>query len=363
MEAVRTKVNRQGGVCGRQINITYLDDGWDQTNGSRDISGFIGEGKYFGLAVNPSSEGLRGAIDNHLISNSKFPVIGSDGMLFDQYTDPWVWPVATSTASVMHIMAANAISRGATKFGIVWDSQYRFGQEGFAAFKAEVERRGGQVVNEQVKGDQGDFATNANEFVQKCGGTSFSNCDFVAMLLEPAAADSWVEKDGGLGDAQHRPKMIGVPQPLFVNSFVRNCGALCSGMWAWTSFKPPISPFDGEAAVSTYKQDLASVSGGADASNPHVEGAYVGMLLLVDALKKLGANPTRDGMRQVLDSETLDTGLSISPIKFSPGNHFGATGGQAFEDITQGNSFANWRYTNVNATDTSVDKIKRDVGS
>ena len=56
MEAVRTKVNRQGGVCGRQINVKYLDDGWDGATGSRYISGFIGENKYFGLAVNPSSE-------------------------------------------------------------------------------------------------------------------------------------------------------------------------------------------------------------------------------------------------------------------------------------------------------------------
>ena len=127
-------------------------------------------------------------------------------------------------------------------------------------------------------------------------------------------------------------------------------------MWAWTSFKPPISPFDGQPAVATYKADLAAVNGGADASNPHVEGAYVGMQLLVDALTKAGANPTRDAVRSILDSETLDTGLSVSPITFKPGNHYGAIGAQAFEDITQGNSFANWRYTNVKANDASVGK-------
>jgi len=359
MEAVRTKANRQGGVCGRQIQIQYLNDGWDQTTGQRDIQDFIGENKYFGLAVNPSSEGLRGAIDSGLIDNSKFPVIGSDGMLHDQYTDPWVWPVATSTASVMHIMAANAASRGAHKFGIVWDQHYRFGEEGHKAFVGEVQRLGGTVTSDVgVDGTQGDFANQAKQFVQQCGGTSFSNCDFVAMLLEPAAADSWVgPNDGGLGDGQHHPAVgVGVPQPLFVNSFVHTCGGTCSGMWAWTSFKPPLSPFDGEPAVKTYQADLAAVNQSADSSNPHVEGAYVGMLLLVDALTKLGANPTRSDIKGVLDNETLDVGLSVSPVKFSGGNHYGATGAQAFEDVTQGNSFANWRFTNVNANDASVGK-------
>ena len=46
----------------------------------------------------------------------------------------------------------------------------------------------------------------------------------------------------------------------------------------------------------------------------------------------------------------------MSPITFNGSNHFGATGAQAFEDITQGNSFANWRYTNVNLPDPSVGK-------
>ncbi|TMK16938.1 MAG: ABC transporter substrate-binding protein, partial [Actinobacteria bacterium] len=140
MLAVANKVNRAGGVCGRQIKIEFRDDGWNPETGQRYIESFIGDHKYFGLAVNPSSEGLRGAIDSGLIRRSGFPVIGADGMLYDQYKDPWVWPVATSTASVMHIMAANAYARGARTFGIAWETSYRFGKEGHDAFVGEVKR-------------------------------------------------------------------------------------------------------------------------------------------------------------------------------------------------------------------------------
>lgn len=365
MEAVVQKVNRGGGICGRQIVIDYKDDGWDTAVGQRIIESFIGDKKYFGLAVNPSSEGLRGAIDSGLIKNNKFPVIGSDGQLVDQYTDPWVWPVATSTASVMHVMAANAVKRGAKTFGIVWDKKYRFGVEGHAAFVGAVQRLGGKVnADAGVDGSKGDFANEASQFMDSCGGTSFSKCDFVAMLLEPTVAESWVINDGGLGDGKTHPRIgVGVPQPLFVNSFAKDCKGYCANMWAWTSFKPPIPPFDDEPAVATYKRDLANVNASADANNPHVEGAYVGMLLLVDALRKLGPAPTREGVRQVLDSTTLETGLS-PPIGFKQGNHYGNVGAQAFEDIVSGSdanaSFANWRYTNsgfINDTEVGKDVV------
>ena len=96
-----------------------------------------------------------------------------------------------------------------------------------------------------------------------------------------------------------------------------------------------------------YLADLKGVSRSVDASNPHVEGAYVGMLLLVDALKKLGPAPTRAGMKALLDATTFDAGLG-PVLRFAPGNHFASVAGQAYQDITQNDergSFDNWRYT------------------
>ena len=346
--AVVNKVNRSGGICGRQIGVDFRDDSWDEQTGERFIESFIGDKKYFGLAVNPSSEGLRGAIDSGLIDRAQFPVVGADGMLEDQYADPWVWPVATSTASVMHIMARNAYQNGARTFGIVWESTYRFGKEGSDAFIGEVRRLGGTVSSDkQISGGQSYYNNDAGTFVSGCGGTTFSKCDFVAMLLEPATAQAWVNS-GGLGDGSSRPRIgIGAPQPLFINSFAQNCAKYCSGMWAWTSFKPPLPPYDGDPSVQSYLADLRAVSASADASNPHVEGAYVGMLLLVDALRQLGPAPTRAGLKRVLDAERLDPGL-CDPLRFAAGDHYASVTAQAYADITQNDAngtFANWRYT------------------
>lgn len=345
MEAVRRKVNAQGGVCGRQITIDYQDDGWDPSTGQRIIEGWVKSNKYFGLAVNPSSEGLRGAIESGLVKDNQFPVVGSDGMLIGQYTDPWVWPVATSTASVMHDMVRNAIARGAQTFGIVYESSYRFGVEGRDAFVGEVQRQRGTLnSNVGIQGGQNDYGNAVNQFLAGCGGDSWSKCDFVAFLLEPATASQW-KRNGGFGSPDKRPKVgLGAPQPLFLNSFARDCAASCTNLWVWTSFKPPLDPYSNEQAVRQYQQDLAAVNTNADPNNPHVEGAYVGMELLVQALQQLGPAPTRQGLKQVLDQMTFDPKLA-PPLVFQPNNHFAARKAQAFEALVNNQSFAGWRYT------------------
>ena len=171
IEAIRQKVNRAGGICGRLINVHYDDDGWDPGKGQQLIEGYIGSHNYFGLAVNPSSEGLRNAIKARNLDDNHFPVIGADGMLIGQYQDPWVWPVATSTHSVMHVMAREAYARGARHAGIVWDSSYRFGKEGRDAFVGEFTRLGGTIASEKsVQGGQADYSAPAGDFLGGCGG-------------------------------------------------------------------------------------------------------------------------------------------------------------------------------------------------
>lgn len=354
IEAVRQKVNRQGGVCGRVLEVAYDDDAWRSDDGARIISKWIGGRNIFALAVNPSSEGLRGAIEGGHIGQNRFPVVGSDGMLIGQYRDPWVWPVATSTLSVMHIMAKEAHQRGARRFGIVWENSYRFGTEGSHAFKEQVKRLCagkagcGLVAEAEIEGGQLSYKTPADDFVGACSTANqdFGECDFVAVLLEPATASQWVDDHGlGSGDPHKRPAVgIGAPQPLFVDSFIRSCGAPCADMWVWTSFKPPVAPYNDEPAVREYLSDLRAVSSSADAANPHVQGAYCGMKLLVEALRTLGPTPTRSGLRKALDQMSFNCGLSPS-LRFRPGDHFAAVSAQAFKAVFNVNNFVGWRYT------------------
>jgi ABC-type branched-subunit amino acid transport system substrate-binding protein len=348
MIAQKNKINSSGGICGRQLSLKLVDDGWIADTGEQYIQNFINEG-YFALAVVPSSEGLRKAIDAGDIDRAGMPVVGSDGMLIDQYTDPWVWPVATSTNSLMHIIAKNAYDRGARSFGIVYDSNYRFGVEGEAAFKGAVQRLGGNLqADVGIVGGQTNYQSDINNrFNSQCGPQSGHPCDFVALLLEPETATYWIKQGGYLGDAG-KALGAGGPQTLFSDGFAKDFAANCpqpckTHFWVWTGFKPPVAPFDTDPAVTTYVNDMNATNSQADNVNQFVEGGYDGFELLVNAMKQVGPDLTRGALRQVLDAMKYESGLSV-PRVFSSGKHFANVDAQAFSIVINGQSFANWRY-------------------
>jgi hypothetical protein len=85
------------------------------------------------------------------------------------------------------------------------------------------------------------------------------------------------------------------------------------------------------------------VSTQADENNPHVAGAFVGMGLVVEALKRCGPAPTRVCAKGALDTMELETGLGPK-LKFTPTNHFSALCAQPFEAIYNQGTFSAWRY-------------------
>lgn len=357
MVAVTNRVNSAGGVCGRKLSLTLRNDSWQADLGSQYIKNFVEADKVFALAVVPSSEGLE-ASDSY-IREKKVPVVGTDGMLIKQYKNPWIWPVATSTISTMHVMAQNAFDRGAKNFAIVFDAKYHFGVEGAYAFNQAVNR----LTHANIPGfnpqnacqqrycgippQKPSYASEVQSFNSSCG--TRPACDFVAYLLEPDTALSWF-KEGPFRPvnlvgpkAGYNDGTIGGAQPLFTRRFAESCQAVCDGMWVWTGYNPPIEDLATIPGVAQYVDDVRAQSASVDVANQFVEGGYLGMTLLVKALEKVGPALTRDNVRTALDSMSLDSGLSSS-LKWSAGNHFANVSAQGFQ-IQYKQSFSGWRRT------------------
>ncbi|HEX9775341.1 MAG TPA: ABC transporter substrate-binding protein [Actinomycetota bacterium] len=351
MEAVKNKVNREGGICGRLLDVTYVDDGWDAARGATYLQNFM-KGDYFAIAVGPSSEGLRVVIDNGDIGRAGMPVVGTDGMIINQYTDPWVWPVSVATASSARIMARNAHERGAREFSIVFDKDYRFGAEAAEAYNNEVRRLTGSNVKGFNKdhncvqsfcgilAGQSGYATQVNQF---------ERADFVAMFLEPQTALTWMSTPGA-PQPRTTDYGIGGAQPLFTRDFANSCQAACNGMWIWTGYRPPIESYANEPAVRTFVNDLKSTKRDADEFNAFAMGGYVGMHLLVEALKRTGPLLTRERLQATLDSMSLQPDLTIQKqLTWSASNHFANYTMRAFSIQYKG-TLGGWR-----AQDTEKD--------
>lgn len=338
MQAAVNRANAEGGVCGRVIELRMVDDGWEAARGATYLKNFTQE-EIFALPVVPSSEGLTQAILNNTISGAGIPVVGTDGMLKEQYGNPWVWPVATSTVSTMRIMAKHAQAKGAKTFGIIYDQQYKFGREGAAAFQQYVRQLTGSDPKAFVGITPGkpNYSGEAQRFNSDCGA---AGCDFVAMLLDPTTANTYIQsqadKDGrkqGFGRIA-----TGGAQPLFNERFARDCGQPCDGMLVWTGYNPPTGRLASLPGVATYVSDVRSVSPSVDVNNQFLQGSYLGMRVFLDALKQAGPNLTRARLRDVMNSMTYTSDLA-STLSWK-NSRFANQTAQPFRIQTTSGSFA-----------------------
>lgn len=341
IQAVTNEVNRSGGICGRRLSVELRNDSWNAALGEQYIQDFVQGSHVFGLAVNPDSEGLYAA--NSYIRQQGVPVVGTSGMLIDEYLNPWIWPVGTSTISQMDIMAAYAYAQGARHFGIAFDAEYAFGVEGAYAFDQAVKRLTGHNIlgyNSSlnsctqdfcgVQDNQPSYTSQATQFNNSCinNPPPGQECQYVAYLMEPSLALSFLS--GGRGISGSPQYGFGGAQPLFdTQAFADQCGSTCNGMQVWTGFQPPIGSFSGQPAEVAYTRLITGYDPSADVTNQFLEGAYIGMNLLVAALRQVGPDLTRARLQAVLDSMTYSSGLG-PPLHFGTGDHFANTEAMAW---------------------------------
>ncbi|MDQ3758210.1 MAG: ABC transporter substrate-binding protein, partial [Actinomycetota bacterium] len=338
MKAVVDKVNSEGGVCGRLIDLTVVNDSFRDNDGLRILRNFMEE-DYFALPVVPSAEGLGAAIQGGWIGRAGIPVVGSDGMRQEQYEDPWVWPVASATVTAMRVMAKYGWEKKAARtFAIVWDEHYKFGREGKDAFVRQVEAMGGKVVADQpLQPLQSSYAGEVEAFNAKCKN---GGCDMVAMLLLPDTAQKWVVRQPAKGKVY-----TAGAQTLFTDSFAQQCvqsaGAECHGIAVWTGYNPPVGALGALPGVASYVEDVRALNPSIDVNNQFLEGAYLGMKVFVDALRKVGPNLTRARLREAMDQTTYQTDLA-SPLTWRPGKHAANVRSRSFSIVVSQRTFTGW---------------------
>lgn len=354
MQAVINRVNADGGICGRILELKTVNDSWDAPRGQTNIENFIAEG-YFALPVVPSSEGLSSAIDGGIIEQAGIPVIGTDGMRQEQYNagkfkgkGSWVAPVAVATVSQVRIMIDYAVTTlGAETFGIVWDTRYKFGKEGADAYKDYIKKVGKTLkADAGIAPGQGSYATEANDFKKACGD---AKCDVVVFLLEPVTAQTWVASAGTDGNGK---LMTSGAQPLFNDKFARGCGSVCNNMLVWTGYNPAIGDENlAKPDVDRYVNDVKKIDPSADITNQFMQGAYLGMEVFVELVKQCSPNLTRACIKANLDSLDYTSDLAIGTLSWRSGDHFSNKGARAYAIKYQGSNFAGFEDKRVSGTD------------
>jgi ABC-type branched-subunit amino acid transport system substrate-binding protein len=114
-------------------------------------------------------------------------------------------------------------------------------------------------------------------------------------------------------------------------------------MQIWTGFKPDLEQYTSDPAVQRYVSDLQATDPQADIFNQFAAGGYVGMQLLVQAMRQVGPYLTRQRLQYQLDHMTLSTGLTLQPsLSWQPGDRWVNTTMQSFSIQYKG-TFGGWR--------------------
>jgi branched-chain amino acid transport system substrate-binding protein len=182
------------------------------------------------------------------------------------------------------------------------------GEDHMAGFKFVVEKHGIPLVAEPFERGTTDYSAPMLK-------TKNANCDMIYTAATLEAAARMVTAADRLG---WRPKFYGFTTQADA-SLIKLLGPLAEGFYA-ADIMLPLD--EKNSAVEAYRSNLKKYFPDAEPTFFMTYG-YAAMMVIADALKQAGKDPTRKSLISTLESwKNKDEGL-FGPVSFGPNNHDG----------------------------------------
>ena len=331
VKAYFNKVNADGGVHGRKLELIWYDDGWDAQRGKAFIKRLVEQDKVFVMTVAPSSNGLDAS--RSYLEQKQVPVFGTSGLIESQFESPMQWSVGVSTKSASRISLVRMKQLGVQNAAVIW-LDLLAGRQAMEAIRNGVKPILGKapqdfLVNEQgyrVSISEPDFAPVWSRIQRDTRAWQSAHNrevngrpDFVAFAIDPTNAVKALQAAKDIG---FRPRIAwGGSAPLFLDLVPQSTDyAAETGLLAGTSYFPPIGRFLQMPAVQDYVATVRRFYGDdVDVKNPYLEGGYAGAALTVEILRRAGPCLTRARAIKVADSITNFSAAGLTrPLTFRP---------------------------------------------
>jgi ABC-type branched-subunit amino acid transport system substrate-binding protein len=317
------KVNAAGGVHGRKLELTTLDDGNVVARAEANTKKLVEESGVFALFGYASATLSRPALPTVAKHGVPFlgPFTGADPMrVFDKN----VYNMRGSYAEELEKIVDHFFPLGIKRFSIVYYDDV-IGRENFTAVDRALKKRNLQVVSIASFKDRAkpDIAAGVKEIAK-------GSPDVVILTTLYKATADFVRlaRSSGLS-AQMASNSFPGASPL-----AKELGKDGTGVIVATVVPPP-----GKRSLQIVQEYQAAIEkqlGKKDYSFTSLE-SYIGAKVLVEALRRAGPKPTRENFMHALDGlKAFDTGGYV--VSFSPTNH----NGSSFVELTiigQGQKF------------------------
>jgi len=301
------KVNKAGGIHGRKIRVVSYDDGYEPKNTVAQTRKLVNEDKVFalfGYVGTPTSTAIM-----PIIAEAKIPLWGpfTGAEFLRNPVNRNIFNVRSSYFDEAETQVQYlADKRGLKKIGaFTQNDAYGLAVKG-GVLKA-LRKRNLELVGE------GTYERNTEDVATAVAALKKANPEAVSMVGTYKAMAAFIRESKAQGFS-----------PVFLNvsfvgtaALVKELGPAGDGVII-TQVMP--SPADASVPlVAQYRADMKA-AGHSELDFTDLEG-YVDAVVFVEALKKAGANLTRDAF--VAAAESLDTSIGGLDVRFTAANHQG----------------------------------------
>ena len=304
------KLNDAGGVNGRKVELVTLDDGNDTKRSGENARKLLEETgvlALFGYASATLSRPALPFVEKHKVP-SLAPFTGADPM---RVFNPYVYNMRASYADELEKIVEHFAPLGIQRFSIVHYDDV-VGRENLAAVERALKKRGLAAVSVASFKDRAkpDIAAGVREVAKGAPDV------VILTTLYKASADFIkAAKHTGLG-AQMASNSFPGASPL-----AKELGAEGAGTIVATVVPPPTKR--SLPVVQEYQAAIERQIGRKDYSFTSLE-SFIAAKVTVEALRRAGPRPTREGFMQALDGmRSFDAGGYV--LSFSPQNHNGSS--------------------------------------
>lgn len=302
-------INAAGGIQGQKIRFISQDDGYKPEETVRLIQETIEKERPLAFIGTVGTANVESVLKSKVLNQAETPLIGirTGAKPVLEQLQPYVFSTRASyAAEVQEITKQLWVKRVA-----VFYQNDHFGQDGLAAAETALKKQGIELV---AKGAYERNTTNVEQAVQAIAS---AGPEAIILVSNTAATAEFIKGIRAKGiapvlvslsvtDGPQVSKLIGstMTHGLTVSQVVPNPHAN--------------TPFGMELAAA-YKRFPPN-----DSELNHTVGeGYVAARVLVEAIRRAGANPTPKKTRDALASIQKYNAYGI-PINFSPANHAGS---------------------------------------
>ena len=316
VEALYRRVNDEGGIHGRKIELIREDTGCDPAKGLAAYRKLVSQDQVFAINGGLCSSVVLALKPEVIKSNIPFVTIGAVAGSISNPVAPTLFQTVTTGDEVARTMIDFAMTRPATKKIAFVSPSDEWGKSNTEPAVAHLKKKYGLEPALVLTMEKG--SSDATPHILKIRN---SGADVVVAMMYPAEITIF------LRDAYKYGLKVPVLGPQSVSlEDTRTRVGTAAAVQNLIVYYPYVAPFDSPemkkwaALITRYFPD------------ERIESfSFLGMggaLALIEALKKAGPALTREKLVAAMDSlRDFETGVLGTTISFSPTNHAGVRGG------------------------------------